>query len=410
LLSGLPNLAARFEHVESRVWSEADKASYLAAVADADAALEESLDPHIMEILKGVPSLQDYRLLAVPMADETAPAGSYGGITLGQPPTLSLTEMLAAQTVTLTATLSDPTDGEAGLARPLAVDWGDGRVTRHEFPAGQATLDVAHDYAAPSRYAIYAVAANNSGLRGAACSVVEVPDPGQGAEDESVVPPTLVRAGLAGLTVQNLQFTKDIRLALDFVDASGQRFRAGRSRIGTGPTNITVSVELGDAYAHNPSRVDIAKLVLEPKHDIPLPTGRRPRITKITLSTLLLGVFSTAQMRTVEVARSLSVEMLEVYTEGATSPLPGDVVTANTDGTITVPLMHEEPTTATWQPIERIEIAITPDMFDDLILDATPTPLAAGTTAAWAELRPGRFSVLTEAPPIPPEQSEPGAA
>jgi hypothetical protein len=164
-------------------------------------------------------------------------------------------------------------------------------------------------------------------------------------------------------------------------------------------------VELGDANAHNPSRADIARLVLEPKHDVPPPTGRRPRITKLTLSTLLLGVFSTAKMRTVEVALPLSVEMLEVYTEGATSPLPTDVATVNADGTITVPLMYEDPSTAAWQLVERIEIAITPDMFDGPVLDTTPTPLASSTKAAWVELRPGRFSVVAEAPPIPPEQS-----
>ena len=108
---------------------------------------------------------------------------------------------------------------------------------------------------------------------------------------------------------------------------------------------------------------------------------------------------------TVEVALALSVEMLEVYTEDATSPLPTDVATANADGTITVPLMYEDPTTATWQLIEGIEIAITPDMVNGLVLDATPTPRVSGTKVAWVELRPGRFSVLAEAPPIPPEQS-----
>ena len=86
---------------------------------------------------------------------------------------------------------------------------------------------------------------------------------------------------------------------------------------------------------------------------------------------------------TVEVALALSVEMLEVYTENATSPLPTDVATANADGTITVPLMYEDPTTATWQLIEGIEIAITPDMFNGLVLDATRP------RGCWARRSPG---------------------
>lgn len=400
LLTGLPGLAARLEHVESRVWSADDITSYLAAIPDPDAALEESLDPHIVGILKRIPSLQDYRLLAVPLAGEPDSSGRYGGMPLGQPPTLRLSAAGAGLTVTLTATLDDPTDG--GLARPLAVDWGDGRSTRHELPAGQAMLTVSHDYASPGRYAIYAVSANNSGLRGAACVVVEADTAGGAPAQTSAAPLTLVRAGLLGLTVHNLPYTRDMRLALSFADAAGATFLAGRSRVASGPTNITAPVDLGDAYAHNPSRLDVTALIVTPRHNLTAPSGGR--IPSFTVSSLALGVFSTAQMRTVDQVLPLSAGMLAVYLEGETAPLPETALTVNGDGTITVPLLYRATTGAPWQRVERIEIAITSELFDGFVLDATPTALATGTSAAWVERRPGAFTPVQDEQPSPSQQ------
>ena len=401
LMTGLPNLAARLEYIESRLWAAGDKASYLASIPDPDAALEESLDPHLVGILKRVPMLQDYQLFAAPLLGEMPAAGRYGGMTLGQPPTLRLTTALAGPTVTLSVSLDDPTGGVGNLARPLAVDWGDGRVSHYELTAGQATLTASHEYGSASRYAIYAVAANNSGLRGAACAVVEATSAARMASDQQpqaqTALPTVARVGLTGLSILNLPFTKDARLALYFVDASGSKFRAGRSRIVTGPTNITVPTTVGDAYAHNPSRLEVVKVSIEPRHGISAPTAGR--IPLLTLSTLLLGVFSTAQMRIADVALALRAEMLAVYVQGSATPLASTVLTVNTDGSIGVPLLYQAASTQPWQRVERIEIAITPGMFDGFVLDATPTVLPVGTTAAWSELRPNVFTLVPDAPP-----------
>ncbi|NJM40963.1 MAG: hypothetical protein HC853_09415 [Anaerolineae bacterium] len=272
-------------------------------------------------------------------------------------------------------------------------------MTRHEFPSGQNSLTLTHDYATASRYAIYGVAANNSGLRGAACFVVEVNATGQRTpQSTEATSPTLVRAGLTELTILNLPFTKDIRLAMDFTDAAGLRFRAGRSRIGSGPTNITVPVVLGDAYAHNPSRVEVIRLGIEPKHGIIGPSVNRTVALK--LKTLLLGVFSTAQMRVVDLTLTLTADMLNVFVAGSSTPLPVTFITANTDGTLTVPLLYRVSNSAPWQRIERIEIALTPEMLAGFVLDAAPTNLPAGTTAKWAELRPGAFTPVPD--PVPP--------
>ncbi|HMQ33929.1 MAG TPA: hypothetical protein PKD53_24570 [Chloroflexaceae bacterium] len=404
LLSGLPNLAARLAHVESRVWGAADRDVYLVATPDPDAALAETLGPHMVAILSRVPSLQDYRLLAVPLPGEAGAGGTYGGMPLGRPPTLRLEATAAGLAVALTATLEDPTGG-AGPARPVAVDWGDGRVSHGELPAGQASLTFAHEYAAGGRYAIYVVAANTSGLRGAACAVVEVAAPAGAAlaRPAQAAPPVCVRAGLTGISVSNLPFTKVARLSLSFTDAAGNSFLAGRSRVAEGPTNITVPVELGAAYAHNPSRVEVTTLTVEPRHSLTAPSGGR--VPSFTLATLLLGVFSTAQMRPVEVEVPLRPDLLALYTAGAVAPLPVSAVTVSGDGTLTLPLLYRAATGAPWERVERVEIALAAELFAGLALDAAPTSLPVGTRATWVERRPGTFERVAD--PGPPDGEGP---
>lgn len=404
LLTGLPNLAGRLAHVESRFWPDAEKAAYLAAVPDPDAALEASLDPHLINILKRVPSLQDYQLLAAPLPGESA-ADTYGGMPLGQPPELRLAATVTGLGVTLTATLEQPA-GTATLECPLAVDWGDGRVSHGAFAVGQAALSLTHSYASAGRYAIYGVAANDSGLRGAACAVVELagelagtPAPGQ----VKTGPMICARAGVSGLSVLNLPFTQELRLALSFADAAGLRFLAGRSRIAEGPTNITFPVDLGDAYAHNPSRREVVLLSVEPRHGLSGPVARRT--AALTLAGLTVGVYSTARMGVVDAAVPVTPEMLAVFVEGGAAPLPAAALTVNANGSITVPLLHQEAATGTWQRVERIEVAIDPAMLEGVALGATALP--AGKTAAWGELRPGAFTRLPDPPP-PPQEGEQG--
>lgn len=396
LLTGLPNLAGRLEFIESRVWSTSERASYLAAIPDPNAVLAESLDPHIVAILKRVPMLQDYELFAVSLPTETPATGYYGGMSLAQPPTLRLSALSSEQIITLTASLDDPIDGVAGLPRPLAVDWGDGHVGHYECRAGQATLAVSHEYAVAGRYAIYAVAANNSGLRGAACAVVEAANTTSTVAQQTPLP-TVVRAGLKNLSLLNLPFTKDIRLALHFADPSAMIFRAGRSRVVTGPTNITAPVLIGDVYAHNPSRLEVMKLIIEPRHAITSSTAGRVPLLK--LSAFTLGVFSTVQMRIVDVALTLQPDMLAVYLDGITTPLAETSLTVETDGTIGVPLLYRATSVEPWQRVARIEIAITPDLFAGFVLNPTPTALAVGTSAAWVEQRPQAFTLVPDIPP-----------
>ncbi|NJM40615.1 MAG: hypothetical protein HC853_07510 [Anaerolineae bacterium] len=166
VLSGVPNLAARLAAVESRKWTQAEKDAYLAGLGDPHQALLVNLDAHWVAILQRLMMLQDYALLAMPLAGEAAPDVQYGGAPLGKAPTLNLRATTSGAEVALAIRMEDAEDGAGGLARPVAVDWGDGHATHHALPAGQAMLDVRHVYEAGGRYAIYAVAASDSGLRG----------------------------------------------------------------------------------------------------------------------------------------------------------------------------------------------------------------------------------------------------
>jgi hypothetical protein len=411
ILTGLPNLAARLEHVESRVWSTTEKEAYLAAAPDPDAALAETLHPHLVAILKRVPSLQDYRLLAIPAPDEPAAGAVYGGMPLGQPPTLRVSTTVSGLEVTLAAHLDDPT-GATGPARPIAIDWGDGQVTRSATAAGQADWFVTHRYASAGRYIIYAVAANNSGLRGAAGTVIATTEPpevdgdGRGAAPSQMPLPVCIRAGLSDLTVHNVPFRQPFRLALFFVEASGERFLAGRSRVVSGPTNITLPVEIGDAYAHNPSRMGVVTLSIEPRHAVRAPLAGR--IPTLNLATLRLGVFSTAQMQTIDTTLTLRPELLTITLAESSAQLPITALTVDADGVISMPLVYRENSSAPWRHVERIDIAITPELFAGLVLDQPPPEIAVGTEAAWIELRPGVFAAALEPPaPAPPPDETP---
>ncbi len=398
VLGGVPNLAARLAYVESRKWTQAEKDAYLAGVGDPVQALSSVLDPHWIAVLKRLLMLQDYALLAVPLAGEATTAGKYGGEMLGKPPTLSLRATTSGAAIMLTLSIVDAEDVAGGLARPVAVDWGDGRVTHHALPSGQPTLDVTHAYEVAGRYIVYAVAANDSGLRGHAALVVEAL-----AVTPALPPtsPTISRIQLSGLTLTNLLSTKKFSLEARLVDAAGQGFRAGRSALGKNGSAVNVPFALGDFYAHNPARFDTALLSLDIRNELTSP-HKVFAFSMTMAATMTLSVFSTATQHLVEQPVALTPDMLKLYLAGASTPMPSNTVTVDANGALRFPLFWRAPATLPWQKIVRIDIAITPEMFNSFVLDATPTTVPAGTTAAWVELRPGALTpVLDPVPPTP---------
>ena len=396
VLTGVPNLAARLEYVESRKWSQAEKDAYLSGVGDPYQALRNDLDAHWITILQRVMMLQDYALLAAPVPGELTRDGTYGGEVLGQAPALSLRATSSGAEITLTLSIDDAEDGAGGLARPVAVDWGDGHASHHSLPSGQRTLEVAHAYEASGRYVIYAVCASDSGLRGHAALVIEATEATPPPAAPSTLP-AISRIHLSGLTLTNLLSTKRFAVEARLVDAAGQSFRAGRSApASAGVANVPVA--FGDLYAHNPARLETALLSLDLRSEL---TGPPSRVFSTYLSmdaTMRLGVWATSTQTLVEQPVTLTPEMLHLYLAGASTPLPSTTVTVEVSGALRVPLFWRESSSLPWQKIVRIDIPLTTALFDGFDLDNTVIDAPVGAHRAWIEARPG---VLTEVQATP---------
>ena len=338
--------------------------------------------------------LQDYALLAAPLVGEVTLNGIYGGQLLGKAPTLSLRATTSAAEVTLTISIDDSEDVAGGLARPLAVDWGDGHVTHHALPSGQLVLDVTHAYEANGRHAIYAVAANDSGLRGHAALVVEAAAATPAANTAPTLP-TISRVRLSDLTLTNLLSTKRFSLEARLVDAAGQSFRAGRSALGRYEGKVNVPVEFGELYAHNPARFDVSLLSLDLRSELTGPPSRVFEFYMTMAAAMTLGVFSTATQQMVEHAVTLTPEMLKLYLGGSSTPMPTNTVIIEANGALRFPLFWRAASNLPWQKIVRIDIALTTAMFDGFVLNDTVITTQVGAHHAWIETRPG---VLTEVP------------
>ncbi|HVV83943.1 MAG TPA: hypothetical protein VHE35_12800, partial [Kofleriaceae bacterium] len=176
ILGGVPNLYERLKYVESRVWTCQDRVDYLrtAHIEDPDGELLKTMSPFALGILKQVEGLQDYRLLAVPMPDETPPpARWYNGCELGAPPVVALDYTNEGNEVVLRVSATDP-EGVPGVdSLPVTIEWGDGVADGGELPLATLQGTFRHTYRAPGKYAVVAAVAGQSGLRGLAGYVLE---------------------------------------------------------------------------------------------------------------------------------------------------------------------------------------------------------------------------------------------
>ena len=118
-----------------------------------------------------------------------------------------------------------------------------------------------------------------------------------------------------------------------------------------------------------------------------------------------LGVFATSTQTLVEQPVTLTPEMLKLYLAGASTPLPSATVTVEASGALHIPLFWRASSSAPWQKIARIDIALTTAMFDGFSLDNTAISVAPGTHGAWVETRPGALVPVPE--PTPTETPTP---
>ncbi len=169
VMYAIPNGLARHQHIASRVWSDADKASYLGNV-DASVELNKWMSPCGIELLQA--SMPDtWQLMTVP-APEEGPLDKDEALNwqdaclVGQPPsdidvTLSVHNAQATLTVAVDDPEADPDDPDIN---PFSVAWGDGAITGEIFNHADAINAFTHRYAGPGTYQASMSYINDAGL------------------------------------------------------------------------------------------------------------------------------------------------------------------------------------------------------------------------------------------------------
>ena len=387
ILASIPNIADRLAGVDSRVWTEESKTAYLAQVGDPDAELLRYVDPVGLEVIKRSTMIQDYRLLAVPLPDETPPGNSYNGCELGLSPEVSLAfsgdNML---NVTLEIAAQDlEWDGGTARQNPILVDWGDGSVSHYLLPQNQSSLSATHTYSAAGKYLVYAIAENDSGLRGIGAIVVEAA--GQSNIDSGTTLPTIANVTLEDLTVHVETLSGNVSnhyFELQMVDDASRQYPFGLSRYQRAEFNV--ATEFGDVIGRNSARVPLEKIVIKPHIIDGFTIGLREWY--FTAPHLTFGIYSTVLDDFVTHSVEVPVQALQIYAVDSPDPLPADAITFDDNGNIKYPLRFRGD--SGFVRIERIEILLSPEMFDGFTLDSNVS-YPVGTTASWRESRPGHF-------------------
>ncbi|MCB9544315.1 MAG: hypothetical protein H6706_00305 [Myxococcales bacterium] len=402
-LESVPNLGDRLTFVDSTIWPDMLRAAYLAQVGDADAALLHHASPIVLDLLRCNPGVDDYRLLAVPLAGEVAEDRVFNGCDLGLAPRIFLdAEAAGPARVRVRVELRDPeVGGEHEHPIPLTIFWGDGRVSLEEVPAGQAEASFEHGYAQGGRYVVIALAENTSGLRGFAAVVAET---GGADAGEAEGPVVVSEVRLVDAVVRANTLTGNARTL--FIDVEGHDadtdavHRVGLTR--GQPIEFNADIALGTVVAHNTGAAHLDRLILRPHWREGFYTGLRKVFLRAARAEL--HVFSTATGDTVAVELPLTPETVRVYAAGEAEPLPAELLTVDENGQLEI-LLHDRD-----RLTERVEI----DLPQALLAAQAPGPLAADHPAlgqtSWIEDRPEQFIAVGRDPDAGPPMPDMGVA
>lgn len=388
LLMGVPNLANRLAVVESRIWSDAEIDASIASVGDVDAALLRHLSPEGFEILRRIGSLQYYGLLAVPLAGEASPGRVFNGLPLGLPLAMSASfSPSGARGVRLQLRISDP-ESSGVTTWAVSVDWGDGQVTRHALASSQASHALEHTYDAGGTYLVVAMAENGTGLRSVAAVVVATATTTK--VTASPRRPAIARVVIADLSTTFL-YTEGMLVDALLSDDSGAQTLAGRTRLLT-----TTRTSRASFAADNPTRAPINKLILVPQF-----ARSFPGTPTLTLKQIAFDVLSNATASYVRHTVTLTPAMLQVFYRTSNGTLALPRVEQSGDGSLVIPLSTLPGSGQPVARIDRIEIAVTPELFAGFRMPATNLGFTPGTAAAWSERTPGSFTAAQERTYLP---------
>ncbi len=390
-LAALPNLEARMNVVEAMVYTAATKKVYMGTVTDPDAELLKHASPHALAILKRIYQIQDYKMLAVPVKGEPSLAGTFNGCSLGQPPQVKLSYVKDGNlSVKVTVSVADPEYPTTKLANPLIMIWGDGTITRDSVPAGQSKT-ISHTYALGGKYAVYGIAANDSGLRGITALALETKQ-ASGVKAAPADIPAIGRVVLEKFAVTEKSLSGNDfynHFELWMVDGKGKERRIGITAPGKSKLNATTAY--GDLTGHNNSGLDIKKLVLRPYFSGGFAIGLSQMY--VTTDKLRFDVFNTEDGKWISSAVYLKASDVKVYLKGATSPVSASTLGTDSKGRLKLPLFAKK--SGQWTRVTRIDIDLTKAMFSALkVGPTTNTKLPVDKHWIWVEPIPGKLKVI----------------
>jgi hypothetical protein len=389
-ISSVPNLWNRLAYVESKIWTPAAIDQYLAGV-NADAVLLQSMSPLALDLLKRNKTLQDYRLLAVPLPGETVSPRMYDGCLLADPPALTLSyQQRGPFGVDLRVQAADSAT-TSNLAVNLLVLWGDGSTTPVTVPPGNAPQAVSHDYATGGKYQIFAVAQNEAGLRTAGALIATTA--GRGANPATTPLAVINEIQLVDLKAAVVALTGGpayMLFELNTWPTADQSYAAGVSAPLTLPLNTLVS--FGTVAGWNATGTPLQSISIRPSF-----WGDGPVFgfasNYFTLGRLRVGVYSTQDRALRYQDIPVTAEMVRLYPQGSSVPVLLTQPVFGTDGRLEIPAQIGGVL------YDRVDLILPPSVLTQAVQGPVVDPSWTGAIGTFPELKP------TDDHEIPPPAS-----
>jgi len=381
VLASIPNLAKRLEFVESRVWSEEAKQNYLQNIdGDADSVLLTQMHPLVLSLLKSVTTVQDYRLLAVPLEDEDATLTQYNGCELGEAPILtSDINHIESSLMRLTLRMGQ-TSNHSTL--PVTIFWGDGQIERSEFVPGQTEITIDHNYENSGEYHAIARIKNDTGLSGAVTLPVNVPE---NDSDSTVTGDSPIPLSLRLTDVQQYTQTLAGRGGKLYFKVLGRVADGTEYELYTSPTRkelINETLDFGSWEISNNAGRPFTHLIIKPFHSGGYAVGFKQRY--FSINDIELEFFDTYDENIVT-DMSITSGLLTAFD---VSGVELDVASfINEDGRIQIPFRKRRPRII----LDRLEIQIPNEILETGRIAPKPAGTIEYPGASWAEIRPGEM-------------------
>lgn len=380
LMGTIPNLFNRLAFVESQIWSPDAIHQYLAKIGDPDTAFLQHMSPIALAILKENRTLQDYRLLAVPLAGETVSPRLFNGCVLGDPPALALTsQKRGALGIDLALVAADSAQS-TGLEVGLLVLWGDGSETRITVPPGGHSQAVSHDYAAGGKYQVLAIAQNDAGLRAVGALVAETA--GTGTNPAGVAMPVISEIQLVDLHAEIDSFagnTLTMMFQLESWPTPDQGYALGVSR--SLPVPLTTAVGFGTVAGWNAQSAPLQSVTIRPfRFGDGVLIGFRENY--LTLDRVRIGVYSTQDNHQRYQDIPVKAEMVRLYPVGSKVAVLLSKPTFGSDGRLKIPVE------AGGVRYERVDLLFPPSVFVNAVQAPVTDANWSGIVGSFVELKP----------------------